>query len=38
MLGDRYSLVFAIKCLGGLGIVFVLINSIILVLGSKKSK
>lgn len=30
MLGDRYSLSFAIKCLGGLGIVFVLINSIIL--------
>jgi MFS family permease len=30
MLGDRYSLAFAIKCLGGLGIVFVLINSIIL--------
>ncbi len=38
MLGDRYSLVFAIKCLGGLGIVFVLINSIsLLSLGSKKS-
>lgn len=30
MLGDRYSLSFAIKCLGGLGIVFVLINSILL--------
>lgn len=30
MLGDRYSLEFAIKCLGGLGIVFVLINSFVL--------
>jgi MFS family permease len=38
MLGDRYSLVFAIKCLGGLGIVFVLINSLILLAqGSKRS-
>ncbi|MHB1393222.1 MAG: MFS transporter [Clostridia bacterium] len=38
MLGDRYSLAFAIKCLGGLGIVFVLINSFFLfALGSKKS-
>jgi MFS family permease len=38
MLGDRYSLVFAIKCLGGLGIVFVLVNSLILLAqGSKRS-
>ena len=37
MLGDRYSLAFAIKCLGGLGIVFVLINSFfLLALGSKR--
>ena len=38
MLGDKYSLVFAIKCLGGLGIVFVLINSFVLLAqGSKRS-
>jgi MFS family permease len=38
MLGDRYSLVFAIKCLGGLGIVFVLINSILLLRPSRKNR
>jgi MFS family permease len=36
-LGDRYSLAFAIKCLGGLGIIFVLINSLVL-LGSRSRK
>lgn len=30
LLGDRYSLSFAFKCIGGLGIVFVIINSILL--------
>jgi hypothetical protein len=36
MLGDRYSLSFAIKCLGGLGILFVLINSILLLKSGMK--
>ena len=36
MLGDRYSLGFAIKCLGGLGIAFVLINSFIMLALSNK--
>ena len=36
MLGDAYSLGFAIKCLGALGIVFVLINSVILLAASNK--
>lgn len=35
LLGDRYSLAFAFKCLGGLGSVFVLINSFVLM---KKTK
>jgi len=37
MLGDAYSLGFAIKCLGGLGIVFVLINSAVLLVTAGKS-
>lgn len=36
ILGDRYSLAFAIKCLGGLGTIFVLINSILLLNSSIK--
>ncbi len=38
LLGDRYSLSFAIKCLGGLGIIFVLINSILLLNLSRKKR
>lgn len=37
MLGDLYSLGFAIKCLGGLGILFVAVNSFVL-LTSRNSK
>jgi len=37
MLGDAYSLGFAIKCLGGLGIIFVIINSIMLLAPSRRS-
>ncbi len=38
LIGDKYSLVFAIKCLAGLGIVFVLVNSLVLLAqGSKRS-
>lgn len=36
LLGDRYSLGFAIKCLGGIGIAFVVLNSFILL--SARSK
>ena len=36
LLGDRYSLSFAIKCLGGLGIVFVIINSVLLLNPGRK--
>lgn len=36
LLGDRYSLSFAFKCIGGLGIVFVIINSILLLNPGKK--
>ncbi|HYE82302.1 MAG TPA: MFS transporter [Clostridia bacterium] len=36
LLGDMYSLRFAIKCLGGLGIVFVLINSIVMLKPGRK--
>lgn len=38
MLGDRYSLNFAIKCLGGAGIVFLLINSVLLLKQARKSR
>lgn len=37
MLGDSYSLGFAIKCLGGLGIIFVLINSVMLLTTARRS-
>lgn len=37
MLGDAYSLSFAIKCLGGLGIIFILINSAVLLTTARKS-
>lgn len=37
MLGDTYSLSFAIKCLGGLGIIFVLINSVMLLAAPNRS-
>ncbi|HNU80321.1 MAG TPA: MFS transporter, partial [Bacillota bacterium] len=36
LLGDRYSLIYAIKCLGGLGIVFVIINSVSLLNPGRK--
>jgi len=38
MLGDRYSLGFAIECLGVLGIAFVLVNSIVLLKPGRKSR
>ncbi len=37
MLGDTYSRSFAIKCLGGLGIIFVLINSVMLLAAPNRS-
>jgi len=36
LLGDRYSLSYTIKCLGGLGIVFVVINSVLLLNPGRK--